>query len=126
MHENKMGIMKMSKLLWVMGLPMILSMILQAIYNVVDTVFVVNREGLGQIANQALTFAFPVQIFMIAIGVGTGVGINAMLSKSLGEGSGQQGMRKWHRTGNHHHPRLCPLRPLRGQPVYAVHGKERR
>ena len=87
MHENKMGIMKMSKLLWVMGLPMILSMILQAIYNVVDTVFVVNREGLGQIANQALTFAFPVQIFMIAIGVGTGVGINAMLSKSLGEGN---------------------------------------
>lgn len=87
MHENKMGIMKMSKLLWVMGLPMILSMILQAIYNVVDTVFVVNREGLGQIANQALTFAFPVQFFRIAIGVGTGVGINAMLSKSLGEGN---------------------------------------
>lgn len=87
MQENKMGIMKMPKLLWVMGLPMILSMILQAIYNVVDTIFVVNREGLGQIANQALTFAFPVQIFMIAVGVGTGVGINAMLSKSLGEGN---------------------------------------
>lgn len=85
MQENKMGTMKMPKLLINMGLPMILSMILQAIYNVVDTIFVVNKEGLGQTANQALTFAFPVQILLIAIGVGTGVGINAILSKSLGE-----------------------------------------
>ena len=85
MKENKMGIMKMPKLILNMGFPMVVSMILQAIYNVVDTIFVVNKEGLGQAANQALTFAFPIQILLIAIGVGTGVGINAILSKSLGE-----------------------------------------
>lgn len=85
MQENKMATMKMPKLLLNMGLPMIISMILQAVYNVVDTIFVVNKEGLGQTANQALTFAFPIQILLIAIGVGTGVGINAILSKSLGE-----------------------------------------
>ena len=69
-----------------MGLPMIVSMILQAVYNIVDTAFVINMGEDGIAGNLALTYAFPVQLLMIAIGVGTGVGINALLSKSLGEG----------------------------------------
>lgn len=72
-----------------MGLPAILSMILQALYNVVDTMFVINMGTDGALSNLALSAAFPVQIFMIAVGVGTGVGINAMLSKSLGEGNSE-------------------------------------
>lgn len=84
--ENKMGSLKISRLVWSMGLPMILSMVLQALYNVVDTVFVINMGAEGTLGNLALSAAFPVQIMMIAIGVGTGVGINAMLSEKLGEG----------------------------------------
>ena len=80
-----MAIAPMNKLLWKMGLPMIISMVLQAMYNVVDSIFVSNMGASGALANQALTLAFPIQILIIAIGVGTGVGINAILSKSLGE-----------------------------------------
>ena len=83
--QNKMAIAPMNKLFWKMGLPMIVSMVLQALYNVVDSIFVTNMGDKGAIANQALTFAFPIQIMIIAIGVGTGVGLNALLSKSLGE-----------------------------------------
>lgn len=83
--QNKMATMPVKKLIWTMGLPMIVSMVLQALYNVVDGVFVANIPEVGAIANQALTLAFPVQIMMIAVGVGTGIGINACLSKSLGE-----------------------------------------
>lgn len=86
MKENKMAVAPINKLFLKMGLPMIISMVLQALYNVVDSVFVANIHGDGAIANQALTYAFPIQILIIAIGVGTGVGINALLSKSLGEG----------------------------------------
>ncbi|MDD8048256.1 MAG: MATE family efflux transporter [Thomasclavelia sp.] len=85
MKENKMAVMPMKKLFWKMGLPMIVSMVLQALYNVVDSIFVTNMGSKGAIANQALTIAFPVQITIIAVGVGTGVGLNALLSKSLGE-----------------------------------------
>ena len=80
--ENKMGTMPINKLLISMSLPMIISMLVQALYNVVDSIFV------SQISENALTavsLAFPVQNFMIAVGVGTGVGINALLSRSLGE-----------------------------------------
>ena len=87
MTENKMGTKKISRLIWSMGLPMILSMVLQALYNVVDTMFVINMGEKGALGNLALSAAFPVQILMIAIGVGSGVGINAMLSKNLGEGN---------------------------------------
>ena len=80
--QNKMAIAPMNKLFWKMGLPMIISMVLQALYNVVDSIFVTNMGSDGAIANQALTFAFPIQILIIAIGVGTGVGLNALLSKS--------------------------------------------
>ena len=84
-QKNKMAEVPMKKLIWKMGLPMIISMVLQALYNVVDSIFVANMGEKGAIANQALTIAFPIQILMIAIGVGTGIGINALLSKSLGE-----------------------------------------
>lgn len=82
---NKMAITPMKSLFWKMGLPMIISMVLQALYNVVDSVFVTNMGADGAIANQALTLAFPIQILIIAVGVGTGVGLNALLSKSLGQ-----------------------------------------
>lgn len=84
-RKNKMAITPMNKLILKMGLPMIVSMILQALYNVIDSIFVANMGSIGAIANQALTYAFPIQIMIIAIGVGTGVGLNALLSKSLGE-----------------------------------------
>lgn len=83
--QNKMAIAPMNKLILKMGLPMIVSMVLQALYNVVDSIFVANMGVDGAIANQALTYDFPIQIMIIAIGVGTGVGLNAILSKSLGE-----------------------------------------
>lgn len=91
--QNKMAVAPIKKLFWKMGLPMIVSMVLQALYNVVDSVFVTNMKGNGAIANEALTFAFPVQIMIIAVGVGTGVGLNALLSKSLGERNREQASR---------------------------------
>ena len=84
-RQNKMAIAPMNKLILRMGLPMIVSMVLQALYNVIDSIFVANMGDKGAVANQALTYAFPIQIMIIAIGVGTGVGLNAILSKSLGE-----------------------------------------
>ena len=90
---NKMGTSKISRLLLAMGLPMIVSMALQAVYNIVDSYFVscmkdtAEIAGMGDYGVNALTLAFPVQMLMVAIGVGTGVGINALLSKSLGEGN---------------------------------------
>ena len=83
--QNKMAISSIKKLVWSMGLPMIISMALQALYNVVDSVFVANMKGAGALANEALTIAFPVQIMIIAVSVGTGVGLNALLSTSLGK-----------------------------------------
>ena len=85
MEKNKMAVVPLKKLFWKMGLPMIVSMVLQALYNVIDSIFITNMGSDGVIANQALTLAFPIQLLIIAIGVGTGVGINALLSKSLGE-----------------------------------------
>lgn len=72
---------------------MIVSMILQSIYNIVDTAFVINMGEDGIAGNLALTYAFPIQLLIIAIGVGTGVGINALLSKKLGEND-QEGVKK--------------------------------
>lgn len=89
---NKMGTEPISKLMIAMGLPMILSMVVQAFYNIVDSYFVsampdtAQVTGIGDYAMNALTLAFPIQMLMVAIGVGTGVGINALLSKTLGEG----------------------------------------
>lgn len=69
---------------------MIVSMILQSVYNIVDTAFVINMGEDGIAGNLALTYAFPIQLLIIAVGVGTGIGINAMLSKSLGEGDSEK------------------------------------
>ena len=80
--ENKMGIMPENKLLISMAVPMMLSMLVQALYNVVDSIFVAK---ISEDALTAVSLAFPVQNLLIALGTGTGVGINAMLSKSLGE-----------------------------------------
>lgn len=84
---NKMGTAPVNKLLLTMGIPMILSMMLQAVYNIVDSAFVSNMANGGEAALNALTLAFPVQMLMVAIGIGTGVGTNALLSKSLGQGN---------------------------------------
>lgn len=83
---NKLGKMKVNKLMLSMGIPMILSMMLQAVYNIVDSAFVSNIADKGEMALNALTLAFPVQMLMIAIGIGTGVGTNALLSKCIGQG----------------------------------------
>lgn len=82
--ENRLFTMPMKKLCWINGIPMVISMILQALYNIVDTAFVINMDEVGNDANLALTYAFPIQILMIAIGVGLGIGINAMISMNLG------------------------------------------
>lgn len=84
--DNKMAVMPINKLMLNMGIPMIISMMLQAVYNIVDSAFVANMEGTGELALNALTLAFPVQMLMVAIGIGTGVGVNALLAKNLGQG----------------------------------------
>lgn len=84
---NKMGTAPVGKLMLTMGIPMILSMMLQALYNIVDSAFVSNMAEGGEAALHALTLAFPVQMLMVALGIGTGVGANALLSKSLGQGA---------------------------------------
>ncbi len=84
---NKMGVAPIKKLMLSMGLPMILSMMVQAFYNIVDSYFVAAIPGMGDSAMNALTLAFPVQMLMIAVGVGTGVGVNSILSRYLGEGN---------------------------------------
>jgi len=81
-QENKMGFMPIPKLLITMSLPMIISMLVQALYNIVDSMFVAQ---LSEDALTAVSLAFPIQNLMIAVAAGTGVGINALLSKSLGE-----------------------------------------
>ena len=80
--ENKMGVMPINKLLLSMSIPMMISMLVQALYNVVDSIFVsmINEDALT-----AVSLAFPIQFLMIAVGAGTGVGVNAVLSKALGE-----------------------------------------
>lgn len=81
-QENKMGTMPVNRLLITMSIPMIISMLVQALYNVVDSVFV---SQINENALTAVSMAFPIQNLMIAVAVGTGVGTNALLSRSLGE-----------------------------------------
>ncbi len=80
-RENKMGIMPVKQLIISMSLPMMISMLVQALYNIVDSIYVAR---LSESALTAVTLAFPLQNLMIALGSGTGVGINALLSHSLG------------------------------------------
>lgn len=82
MRENKMGIMPVDKLLISMSLPMMISMLVQALYNIVDSIFV---SRINENALTAVSLAFPLQSLMVAIGAGMGVGVNALLSRSLGE-----------------------------------------
>ncbi len=81
-EENKMGTMPVGKLLVTMSVPMMCSMLVQALYNIVDSIFVAKIE---EDALTAVSMAFPLQMLMFAMGIGMGVGVNAMLSKSLGE-----------------------------------------
>ena len=80
--ENKMGIMPVNRLLLTMSLPMMASMLVQALYNIVDSIFV---SRISENALTAVSLAFPIQSVMIAMGAGMGVGVNAILSRSLGE-----------------------------------------
>ena len=84
LQENKMGVMPVGKLLFNMAAPMIMSMLVQAMYNIVDSVYIAQYS---QDAVTALSLAFPVQNVQIGCAVGIGVGVNSMLSKSLGEGN---------------------------------------
>ena len=81
-QENKMGVMPINRLLISMSLPMIISMLVQALYNIVDSIFV---ASIDQAALTAVSMAFPIQNLIIAVSVGTCVGVNALLSRSLGE-----------------------------------------
>lgn len=81
-QENKMGVMPIDKLLISMSLPMMISMLVQALYNIVDSIFV---SQINEYALRAVSLAFPIQSLMIAVAVGTSVGINAFVSRSLGE-----------------------------------------
>lgn len=81
-QENKMGVMPVNKLLLNMSLPMMVSMLVQALYNIVDSIFVAK---LSENALTAVSLAFPIQTLLIAFGTGTGVGVNSLLSKQLGE-----------------------------------------
>ena len=81
-NENKMGVMPVNKLLITMSVPLMISMLIQALYNIVDSMFV---SYISKEAFEALSFAFPIQNLLIAVAVGTGVGVNALLSRKLGE-----------------------------------------
>ena len=83
-QENKMGTMPIGKLLFTMALPMIIAMLVQALYNVVDSIYV---SQISESAVTALGLAFPVQNILIGFATGIGVGVNSLLSKSLGEGN---------------------------------------
>lgn len=101
--ENKMGVQPIAPLLLGMALPMMMSMLVQALYNVVDSIYV---SRLSEAALTAVSLAFPVQNLMIAVGVGTGVGVNALLSRSLGEKNYEQANRA---AGNGLFLSLCSM-----------------
>jgi len=84
--ENKMGIMPIGKLLFTMALPMVIAMLVQALYNIVDSIYI---SRISESAVTALSLAFPIQNLMIGFAVGLGVGVNSLLSKSLGQGDRQ-------------------------------------
>lgn len=107
MEGNKLGTMPISKLIWNMSLPIIVSMLVQALYNIVDSVFV------SRICEQALTavsLAFPAQNLMIGLATGTAVGVNALMGRALG--AGEREARQPHRD-ERRVPRGRGLRHLR-------------
>ena len=84
-ENNKMKNEPVNKLMLQMGVPMILSMALQAVYNIVDSAFVGNKKEGSEAALNALTLVFPIQMLMVALAIGTGVGVNALLARTLGQ-----------------------------------------
>lgn len=91
-RENKMGVMPIGRLIFTMAIPMVISMLVQAFYNVVDSVFVSHYDSVmaggaavTQVALSAVNYSFPAQNMMIGVATGTAVGVNALLSRSLGE-----------------------------------------
>lgn len=84
--QNPMAVEPLPKLMARIGLPIVLSMILQAAYNVVDSAYLARMATGGETALTALSLAFPVQLFMVAVSIGTGVGTNALLARLLGLG----------------------------------------
>lgn len=91
--KNKMAVMPIKRLMLSMSIPMILSMVLQAVYNIVDSAFVSNMKENGEAALNALTLVFPVQMLMVAVGIGTGVGVNVLVAKSLGQNDRERASR---------------------------------
>ncbi|MBR1864483.1 MAG: MATE family efflux transporter [Ruminococcus sp.] len=92
-RSNILGVMPVKRLMISMGVPMIMSMLLQAFYNIVDSAFVSNMKENGEAALNALTLAFPMQMLMVALSIGTGVGVGALLSKSLGQSDSEKASR---------------------------------
>ncbi len=86
-QENKMGVMPEGRLLFTMAMPMVISMLVQALYNIVDSIFVGMYDPEFNYALAAVNLSFPIQSLMIALAAGTGVGVNSLLSRSLGEGN---------------------------------------
>lgn len=84
---NQMGTAPMGRLMVKLGLPIVISMMLQAVYNIVDSAYLSNMREKGEEALTALGLAFPVQLLMVAVAIGTGVGVNALLAKSMGQGN---------------------------------------
>lgn len=85
--NEKMAVVPVRKLMLSMGIPMIISMVLQALYNIVDSAFISNMPQNGENALNALTLAFPFQMLMVAIAIGTGIGTNVLVAKNLGLGN---------------------------------------
>lgn len=85
--KSKLATEPVGRLMLAVGLPSVLSMMLQAVYNIVDSAYLSNMREAGEEALTALGLAFPIQLFMVAVAIGTGVGTNALLSKSMGQGN---------------------------------------
>lgn len=115
-EQNKMGTKPVKVLLLTMGLPMILSMVVQAFYNIVDSYFV---SAIGEGADEAvhaLTLAFPIQMLMVAVGVGTGIGVSAWISQYLGMNNRERASRLAGNADFSGCLHLRPLSPLRSVP----------
>ena len=107
---SRMGTAPMGPLLFSLAIPMMVSMLFQALYNVVDSIFV---SYINEAALSAVSLAFPIQNLMIAFAVGTGVGVNAYVSKSLGEGNRAEADRACRQRPVPGPVHLCGVFPLR-------------
>ena len=96
-RTEKMAELPVGRLMLSMSVPMVISMMLQAVYNIVDSAFVSNMAENGEAALNALTLAFPLQMLMVAVSIGTGVGVNVLTAKNLGSGNSEKAS---HASGN--------------------------